>query len=67
MNLDNLLKLVALLKEVGDAIPALVGSVKGDLTSEDEAKLKDALADLQSSNAAKFVAAKSMLENIAKG
>jgi hypothetical protein len=61
MDIDSILKLVALIKGGLDALPALVASVKGTLKEEDEAKLKAALADIRVLNDVKYDEAQAAL------
>lgn len=68
MDIDAILKIVALVKGALDALPALVASIKGALSEDDEAKLKAALAELRSANDSKYDEAQAALAAIvAKG
>jgi len=54
MDFEAAMKLVALVKGGLEALPALIASIKGALSEQDEAKLKAALADLRAANDTKY-------------
>jgi len=67
MDLKTILALISAGQEIAAAIPSLVASIKGTLSSDDEAALKDALAKQIASNSAKYAEARDLLSNIAAG
>lgn len=67
MSFTSILKLIAVVNELSMTLPAVIAAVKGTMSSDDEAALKQALADQQAKNAANFEKAQAILEGIAQG
>jgi len=65
MDLKTVLALIAAGQEIAASLPGLIASLKGTLSSDDEAALKDALAKQIASNSAKYAEARDMLLDLA--